>query len=265
MPAFWPEGVSPFPALLGGSTDRQFAAIWTYLADGSRAKFPEGLSRQNMELIVGGEAVVYRGKLWEAGYRAVAVGYPGQLNAAFDAEEMRLSLLWRGRFLNAGPHWGVQGMGSIRPLGTDVVVFPHGSPLAVLADPNTSWPIDTSKALGMKFRGYQLDRLKRPTLLYSFRNVGVEDFLIPTEGTGKAGLRRTIKFANALPDGLHLRIAVGRLKDSGENRWRLDDAITIRVSGSAKAFARGNGENQELLVPIPTRAGKSQLEVEYVW
>ena len=87
----------------------------------------------------------------EAGYRALAVGYPGQLNAAFDAEEMRLSLLWRGRFLNAGPHWTIQGMGLIRPLGTDVMVFPHGSPLAVLADANAPWPAEASKTLGMKF------------------------------------------------------------------------------------------------------------------
>ena len=265
MPSFWPDGVSPFPAMLGGKADRQFAALWTYLADGSRAKFPEGLSRQNMELIVGGEAIVYRGKLWEAGFRAVAVGYPGQLNAAFDAEEMRLSLLWRGRFLNAGPHWGVQGMGSIRPLGTDVVVFPHGAPMAVLADPSTPWPADPSKVLGMKFRGYQLDALKRPTLLYSFRNVGVEDFLIPTGKAGTAGLRRTIQFNNLGLPGLYLRLAVGKLQDAGENAWRLNDALTIRVSDGAKEFVRGDGEQQELLVPIPTRAGKSQLEVEYVW
>ena len=130
MPAFWPGGKSLLESLLGGDTARQHAALWTYLSDGPRAKFPEGLSRQGVELVVGGEAVVYRGKLWEAGFRAIAIGYPGQLNAAFDAEEMRLSLLWRGRFLNAGPHWNVQGMGQIHPLGTDVVIFPHGSPMA---------------------------------------------------------------------------------------------------------------------------------------
>ena len=265
MAAFWPEGVSPLPALLGGSTDRQHAALWTYLADGPRAKFPEGLGRQNVELIVGGEAVVYRGKLWEAGFRAVAVGYPGALNAAFDAEEMRLALLWRGRFLNAGAHWGVQGMGSIRPLGTDVVVFPHGAPLAVLADANAPWPTNAPKDLGLKFGGYQLDALKRPTLLYSFRNVRVEDFLAPTEAARKAGLRRTVKFTDPPPDGLHLRLAVGKLAPAGDSAWRLDDALTLRVGGGAKAFVRGEGDKQELLVPVRAHDGNSQLEVEYVW
>lgn len=265
MAAFWPEGVSPMPDLLGGSTDRQHAALWTYLADGTRAKFPEGLSRQSMELIVGGEPVVYRGKMWEAGFRAVATGYPRQMNAAFDAEEMRLALLWRGRFLNAGAHWGVQGMGSIRPLGTDVVIFPHGAALAVLADARTPWPTNAPKELGLRFGGYQLDALKRPRLLYSFRNVSVEDFLAPTEVAGKDGLRRTVKFIDPPPDGLHMRLAFGKLAATGDNTWRLADALTLRVGAGAKAFVRGEGDNQELLLPVRGRDGTIQLEVDYVW
>jgi mono/diheme cytochrome c family protein len=265
MPAFWPGGKSALTTVLGGNTARQHAALWTYVADGAGAKFPEGVSRENLELIVGGEAVVYRGKLWEAGYRAVAMGYPGQFNAAFDAEEMRLSLLWHGRFLNAGPHWTIQGMGLIRPLGTDVVVFPHGSPLAVLADANAPWPAEASKALGMKFRGYQLDALKRPTLLYAFRNAGLEDFLAPIEGNAKSGLRRTVKFTDPVPDDLYLRLAVGKLTARGENAWRLNDAITLSVSGAGKPFTRGTGDKSELLVPIRFTDKSSQLEVEYVW
>ncbi len=265
MPSFWPDGVSPLTSLLGGDTDRQHAALWTYLAEGSRAKFPEGLSRQSLELVVGGEAVVYRGKLWEAGFRAVAVGYPGQLNAAFDAEEMRFALLWRGRFLNAGPHWGVQGMGSIRPLGTNVVIFPHGPALAVLQDALTPWPVESSKALGMKFRGYQLDGLKQPVLLYSFHDLGIEDFLSPTHNAGKTGLRRTVKFTGSPPGGLHLRLATGRLMSVGDGSWRLDDSLTLRVRGGADAFVRGESGRGELLVPISSTDKNPRLEVEYVW
>ena len=60
MPALWPGGRSLIAAVLDGDTDRQHAALWTYLGDGANAKFPEGLSRQNMELIVGGDASVAR-------------------------------------------------------------------------------------------------------------------------------------------------------------------------------------------------------------
>ena len=250
MPALWPGGLSLISAVLDGDTDRQHAALWTYLADGAKAKFPEGLSRQNMELIVGGEAVVYRGKLWEAGFRAIATGYPGGINVAFDAEEMRLALVWRGRFLNVSPHWSVQGMGKIRPLENDAVVLPHGSPLAVLASAATPWPGETSKELGMKFVGYQLDSLKRPTLLYRFGELGVEEFISPVG----AGLHRTMKLSAAPPEGLHLRLAAGKLTAAGEGAWRLNDALTIKAAGS---FVRG----EELLVPLKAR----QLAIEYVW
>lgn len=250
MPSLWPGGRSLIATVLGGDTDRQHAALWTYLAGGAKAKFPEGLNRQNMELIVGGEAVVYRGKLWEAGFRAIATGYPGQLNAAFDAEQMRLALVWRGRFLNVSPHWSVQGMGKIRPLENDAVVLPQGSPFAVLANNATPWPGESSRDLGMKFIGYQLDSLRRPTLLYRFGEMRVEDFVSPA-GTG---LHRTMKFSAVPTEGLHLRLAVGKLSAVGNGAWRLNDALTIKAPG---AFVRG----EELLVPLNTM----QLEVEYVW
>ncbi len=265
MPPLWPGGRSIIPAVLDGDTDRQHAALWTYFAAGPAAKFPEGLSRQNLEIVVGGEAVVYRGKLWEAGFRAVATGYPGQVNAAFDAEEMRLALLWRGRFLNAGAHWGTQGMGQIRPLGTDIVVFPHGSAFAVLADKTAPWPSEPGKSLGMRFRGYQIDPLKRPTLLYDFRELAIEDLVAPAPGGEAPALHRTLKFTGATPDGLHLRVAVGKFSPLGGNTWRLDNALTVRVGSPASAMLRGAGEQQELLVPIRAQDGKAQLEIEYVW
>lgn len=269
MPSFWPDGKSPLPALLDGDTARQQAAIWTYLADGGRAKFPVGLGRQNVELVVGGEAVVYRGKLWEAGFRAIATGYPGQVNVAFDAEECRLSLLWRGRFLNAGPHWTVQGMGQIRPLGTDVVVLPHGSALAILADEKSPWPATPPRELGVKFRGYQLDSANQPTLLYSFKDLQIEDVMTPVDGKTPA-LRRTTTFVDAPPAHLYMRLAVGKFTAEGDAAWRLNDSLTIRVKGGGAivrgggAIVRGDGDKRELIVAIP-EAKRHRLEVEYAW
>jgi mono/diheme cytochrome c family protein len=265
MPAFWPDGVSPLPDLLGGSAGRQHAAIWAYLSDGAQAKFPAGLSRESMELVVGGETVVYRGKLWEAGFRAVAVGYPGQRNAAFDAEDLRLALLWRGRFLNAGPHWGVQGMGQIRPLGTDVVVLPHGSALAVLPGEAASWPTNSARDLGLRFRGYQLDSQKRPTLLYRFGGLEVEDVLVPLEYGGSGGLHRTLRFRGSAPAGLCLRLAQGRLEPKDGNAWRLNDLLTLRTGPGATPSIVGDGNTRELRVPVRTADGAGQLEIDYAW
>lgn len=264
MPALWPGGHSLLPALLDGDTDRQHAALWTYLADGPQAKFPEGLSRQNMELVVGGEAVVYRGKLWEAGFRGIATGYPGQLNAAFDSEEMRLALVWKGRFLNVSPHWSSQGMGRIRPLGDDPVLFPHGPAFAVLTNPTDPWPAATGAVTGMKFHGYQLDTLKRPVFLYHIAGTEIEDFLTPL-GTPAQGFRRTLKFKTPPAAGLHLRVAGGPLTPAGDGQWRLNGQLTLKLTGGSPATLRGKGEQQELILPIAPAATSSTLEIDYVW
>lgn len=267
MPPFWPGGRSVIPTVLGGDTDRQHAALWTYLSDGAHAKFPEGLSRKNMEIVVGGEPVLYRGKLWEAGFRAIALGYPGQMNVAFDAEEMRLSLLWRGRFLDASPHWSVQGMGSIHPLGKDPVVFPHGTAFAVLTDVTSPWPTASGKEVGMKFHGYQLDALKRPTLLYSIREIAVEDSITNVEVDGKPALHRTLKFSGPPMDNLYFRAAIGMIAPNGGNSWRIlgKEGVTIHVTAGGNAFARGKETRQEVIVPIRIENQKAQLEIEYVW
>lgn len=265
MPALWPGGQSLLPTVLGGDTDRQHAALWTYLADGSRAKFPAGLSRTNMELVVGGEPVLYRGKMWEAGFRAIATGHPGGLNVAFDAEDLRLALLWRGRFLDASPHWSVSGMGRIRPLGTDVVVFPHGPALALLADAATPWPEAAVKALGHRFQGYHLDAQKRPTLLYAFRDLAITDRIDPSADGAKPGLHRTLTATGPVLVGLHLRAAVGTLTATGPQTWRLDQTLTLRIGAETAAIVRGAGDKQELLLPIVIRDGKGQVEVDYEW
>ena len=280
MPALWPGGRSAFPDLLGGDPDRQFAALWAYFLVGERAKFPEGLSRKNMELVVGGETVVYRGKMWEAGFRAIAAGYPrfrtalemsfqgiipAPVNMAFDAEEMRLALIWKGRFLDASPHWTVQGMGAIKPTGDNIVVLPHGSAFAVLDGASSLWPTKSSKELGMKFRGTQLDTKNRPTLLYSFHDLSVEDFIEPIEGSEgmTIGLRRTMKFIGTPPAGLHFRLATGKMSEVGKNYWKCKGDMEFRLTVDG-AFVRGKGEKQELLTLVP-RDGKQTLEIYYAW
>ena len=261
MPSFWPEGVSALPGVLGGNKQRQHSAISAYLAEGPNAKFPEGLSRQNVELIVGGEAVVYRGKLWEAGFRAIATGYPGQIHAAFDAEDIRLSLLWRGRFLNAGAHWSVQGMGRIRPLGSDVVVLPHGPAFAILPSTDSAWPTNKVPGSGLRFHGYQLDSRKQPILLYEIGGAQIEDLLHPIPAGLGLGFRRTFKFTSPLPDGLYLRISSGPAVSLEGTAWRISDTMQVRIPNDTAPFVRGSDTRRELLVPIRN----PNLEIDYVW
>jgi hypothetical protein len=206
--------------------------------------------------------VVYRGKLWEAGFRAIAAGYPGQLNAAFDSEEMRLAYIWRGRFLDASPHWTNQGMGLVKPLGTDVALFPHGTPFTFLSDVNSPWPTETSKAMGMKFLGYQLDELRRPILLYYFHEMAIKDFI---STSGESSIHRTIEFTSSKSNRLYFRIAKGIIASAGDHAWRLNNLITIKFQDEVLPFIRGKGEQTELIVPIHFDEASHKLEIDYAW
>ncbi len=196
MLAFWPDGRSIIPELLDGDAGQQVQAIWRYLEDGQKAVFPEGLSRQQKELIVGGEAIVYRGKLWEAGFRGIAVGLPEGIHYAFDAQELRLALLWKGRFLDARAHWSSQGMGRIRPLGQDVITFPRGPDIVFLTDVFCPWPggrQDGVRPPGYRFRGYRLGDRGIPTLMYSTEALDIEETLLGIDVPGGANLLRKIQ------------------------------------------------------------------------
>jgi hypothetical protein len=237
MPSYLPHG-----EVLDGDLDRQFAAIWTYLSDGRRALKPVGVSRQNHELTVGGEAIVYRGKLRDVGYRGIAIAHPERAHLAFDAENIRYALLWKGRFLDARPHWTGQSSGSAGPRGHDVVKLPQG--------PSWTTPSGPAKT---RFRGYRLDKdpIRRPTLRYHVGDMLVSDH---TRGLkDSAGIVRTLTFAGRPPEGLSLRLSEGPVADN---------KLRVTVKGATAIVTEENGV-KSTRVPIP--AGTKTLEVTYRW
>src|SRR4029434_787499 len=139
MPALWPNGVAVNRDILGGDSEKQIAAIWAYLARKNFTDLPAGLVKGKEELIADTEAVIYRNFIEGAGPRAVGVGYPEKANLAFDANEMRLALLWQGAFIDAAKHWTDRGAGHEGPLGDNIQQLPAGAPFAVLAAADASW------------------------------------------------------------------------------------------------------------------------------
>ena len=98
MPTAWPKGKSA--AARRSSTARratQIEAIWVYLRDGTKAQLPVGMGKQSIPLIPTSEAIIYRNFIEGAGTRAIGVGYPEKVNLAFDANELRLAMIWQGR------------------------------------------------------------------------------------------------------------------------------------------------------------------------
>jgi mono/diheme cytochrome c family protein len=254
--------------ILDGSTDRQLQALWTYLSDGRKARDPEGLTRQTLELVVGGEAVMYRAFIDGGGTRAIGVGYPEEVNLAFDANEMRLAMIWTGRFIDASRHWNGRGDGFQPPAGENVVKLAAGVPLAVLENAEAPWPTAKGKDAGYQFRGYHLDSLRRPTFRYEVAGIKVDDF--PSGAEDKAGryIVRTLSFSGPAPvANLWYRAAAGKIEPAGDGAYRVNGEIELRVKpdGNASPLVRKAGDNQELLVPVAFDGNQARLTFEYHW
>lgn len=265
MPASWPFGRTLFEDELGGSAFRQIDAIWTYLSDGRRAIPPKGLNRKSLKLIVGGEAVVYRNKIREAGFRGICVGHPEQVNFSFDAVTMRLAQIWKGRFLNVSAHWNVQGMGRVGPLGHDVITFPEGGPFAILKDLDENWPESVGKPAGYQFRGYDLGELQRPTFRYEFAGHQIADFSAGTESENRKTLSRRLTIKGRETGKLWFRAWAGDKVEPENDGFLCDKKLRIRIQSTATPEVRENSGRAELLVPVRFKDGKTGLTIDYEW
>jgi hypothetical protein len=214
-------------------------------------------------------AIIYRNFIDGAGARAIGVGYPEKVSLAFDANDLRLALLWQGAFMDAARHWTDRGVGYEQPLGDNVLKLPAGVPFAVLADEKAAWPTAPAKEQGFRFRGYRLSEDDRPTFLYQFTGVEVED--LPQAVAGKdaqqgGSFRRTFHLkAGQTVDRLYYRAAVGKKIASAGDGWYRVDSWTTRVEGGGKPIVRESAGQMELLVPVPFPGGQAQLTQQYVW
>ncbi len=148
------------------SADKDIESIWTYLREVEGQPLPEGLmSSEDFELKpdVQKRVIIFRSFIEGVGTHAIGVGFPGGLNAAFDAKTSRWTLLWKGRFLDAMSNWQDRSMPPIKPLGTDLKPLP---------------PSTTERT----YLGYTLAKDGTPTFKYLENGQQVEDTLRPVKG-----------------------------------------------------------------------------------
>jgi len=264
MPAAWPQGQVLLPTLLDGQALTQIHSVWEYLNDGDQAAMPVGLGSDPIILAAYDEAIVYRNFIEGAGPRAIGVGYPEKLNQAFDANNLRIALLWHGAFMDASKHWLGRGSGFQPPLGDNVLTLPEGVSFATLDSTDASWPTQTAKELGYEFRGYRLDEAQRPTFLYRVGNASIEDTLVATSTAQFTPARRTMAVsADAPVTNLWYRAASGNKITLADDGWySIDSRWKTRIA--AKAL-REIGGKTELLAPIELKDGKATIVQDYAW
>ncbi|MCS5608241.1 MAG: hypothetical protein NZ936_21805, partial [Alphaproteobacteria bacterium] len=273
MPNFWPDGEAVRKDVLEGDTDEQMRALWYYFSLGRSARDPSGIRSVGTDLKVADRVRVYRGRSRIAGYRGIAVGFPGGVSYAFNAEYGSLSGLWKGDFVSVG--WGGQGAGNFNPRGRPIELAQDVA-FYRLAKEDDSWPLrprmDKDNPVnpdplyprnrGYQFKGYRLDKNGVPTFIYQTGEVEVEDTSVA--GVAEAirdDLVRNIQFTAPKPETVYLRALTGRLQQRSGTEFT-SDAVKLQVP-EGTALLRGEGEKQELLLKLKLPKGKSGIQIRY--
>ncbi len=278
MPSFWPNGKAIRPDLKGTPQDH-VEALWQYLLDGRQARAPRGVIRKPLEIVVTDEARMLRRSYQGMGKRGIGVGYPGGINLAFDAEQMRLATLWKGGFVDPSGVWYGQGHGKVRSLGPAMI-------LAVgpeIDDANNPWVADDGRPPNHKFRGYKLDEKRRPTFRYSVGNVSIEDYFVESRiGTNAAqSLTRELTLTTTGDSAkLRFRLLEGSdVRIDATGKRISDDRLTIRILSDhvARSTTIKNADPAsdqtnsvqakptQAYVPVDLEAGTIKLKFEYFW
>ena len=164
MPPLWPGGKSTVPGVLGGNPDEQIAAIWAFIGKGKG--LPEGFpdrSGGKFELVPKDRPIIQRTFMKRTGTKAILVGFPGEINIAYDGLNAHPSLVWKGRFFDAYNTWFTRFAPFEEPLGTDVSEFPKPE-------------------IKGRFRGYRLDAAGNPTFLIQADGRALEESFSVSEG-----------------------------------------------------------------------------------
>jgi mono/diheme cytochrome c family protein len=207
MPLFWPEGKPMNPSLGGGTAERQIDSIRRYLAEVDESLPPEGLAaRAALVLEPKEKPVIFRTFLKGAGTHALAVGFPGGVNVAFDALAVRWSMAWRGGFLDADGTWNQRYVKMEQPLGEALVRLEDAGALSIVGHDEIT----------PRFRGYHVGKDGVPIFDYDLGALRIEDRVEPTPNRG---LRRTLRisgqtneamqFSAPPPAGVKLQVAGG--------------------------------------------------------
>jgi hypothetical protein len=225
------------------------------------------------------KAVVHRGRSRVAGFRGIAVGLPGGLNYAFNAQNGSLAAIWKGDFVTV--NWKSQGAGDFHPSGP-YAVLPQDVSFLPQLDAPAAWPLHpvTTKeapvnpdptyprAHGYAFGGYVIGENDIPLFHYRSGGVTITDVikphpLIPSRAPSQI-LRRTLLFSAEQESSLVFRVLAGSITSSAPGRYQTKDLqVSLSEPAQLRPFSARTGE-LELLVPLSLKKGTTTLTLDYM-
>ncbi len=274
MPSFWPEGKALQTEILNGNADDQIRALWFNFSLGRSARDPSGLKAEDPELIVTDETRTYRGRSEVAGYRGIAVGYPGGLNYAFNAQTGAFSAIWSGKFVTVG--WRGQGSGNFIPASPSIQL---AQDVPFLTDLPEAWPLKPVRTKekpvnpdptypsqhGYAFRGYSIGEKGVPTFRYLCGEVAIADTAVTTGGQVPTALRRTLTFTSPKATTLYFRALAGSVEAVSESSYKTARLKLDLGESSAKGTShlRKSASGDELILKLDLPAGISTQTLDY--
>jgi mono/diheme cytochrome c family protein len=275
MPNYWPEGKALQTEILEGDTELQLQAMWYTFSLGRSARDPSGLRQADIKLAVKDKTVVHRGRSRVAGFRGIAVGLPGGMNYAFNAQNGSLAAVWKGEFVSI--NWKSQGAGDFNPIGKHVSL-PQDVSFLPLAEAPAQWPLlpplpskeapdnlDPTYPREYKYayKGYSLDATDTPTFTYRSGDVAITDHIAPMDRAPSQALRRTLTFTTGKEASLTFRVLTGMIASSNAQVFQTKE-IQLVLSPT-KTLLRPTADNQqELLLPLTLPKGATTLTIDYI-
>ena len=282
MPASWPNGKSFFPDILDGTAASQIEAVWRYVA-AAKPRPPIGAGKNPIELVPTDRPIIYRNFIEGAGPRAIAVGSPEGVHLAWDADQLRLALVWQGGFIDAGRHWSGRGQGFQPPLGKGLFAPDQATPLASFASDSeittAAWPVGSNRnaegpVAGFRFRGYSLDAAGRPSFRWEWLGRKVVENYEPIATTDDSGalmpvsLRRRLTIQGEPLPAVAFRLAAGKSIEAEADGWyRVDGYWRVRAtSPQHPQTVRYEADGRvELRLPLTFINKRIEIEEELRW
>lgn len=193
---------------------------------------------------------------------AISVGSAEGVHYTYDADNGKLILLWRGKFLDATPMWHDRGDGSSRPLGKTFQLGEAVPEIQKLSSPMSPLKTDTMGS-GFRPKGYTLDSQGLPTFKYITFGLKVKDVTRVIEGAG--GVHREIELDGTAND-LYICVAsANKIEETGKGQYVIgDNNYVVKLDGKLNLQPRLrtiDGKN-ELLLPIVKKVGYSILFIK---
>ncbi|WP_197441382.1 c-type cytochrome [Thalassoglobus neptunius] len=266
MPSFFPNGVSSNQDILQGDVENQIAALWAYLGNVDQAGLPEKIvvaRQQDFELFPEDRPVILRTFMESAGTHAIAVGFPENVHLAFDAENVVLSEIWRGRFLDAHGTWFDRFTPPAVPLGQDRLNLSDAVSNVFVRKGSDRGDERVEIESKQRFLGYRLDEKGVPTFRSELGGFVVEQRFEPT---AQNELKQVIQVKpRNVDDGLNdeFGIVLGpELKPSTENPLQYSNSDGLTVIFKGQADGHSSEERNVLTWPI---GNQLSIELEYHW